>query len=69
MGFQERLNRCLVRCQDLARESLPSGNPTPDQAAKAEKIMQDCLGRCAADYEKQLPKLKSETLKRLKTVR
>ncbi|CAD7699450.1 unnamed protein product [Ostreobium quekettii] len=58
-GFQERLSRCLMRCQDQARDSLPPA-PNERQVEKATAAAAACAGACGAEYKKKLPKLKAE---------
>ena len=57
--FQERLSRCLMRCQDRAKESLPV-SPNERQVAKAQEVVAACSSACAVDYERKLPKLKQD---------
>ena len=64
-GFQERLSRCLMRCQDRAKESLPV-SPNERQVAKAQEAVAACSAACAVEYEKKLPKLKGEIEAHLK---
>merc|ERR1711988_388613 len=57
--FQERLQRCMVRCQDTAQEKLPS-SPSDKQVAAAKSQMESCVVDCAKEYLGQVPKLRSD---------
>lgn len=62
--FQARFQRCAARCQDLARESLPSGGAAPPSAkevARAEERMRACLeGQCATEFSGKVGKLRAD---------
>ena len=62
--FQERLQRCVKRCQDAAQESLPV-NPSDSDIVKAQDSMAHCAANCAQEYEKQIPKLQSSIIEKL----
>ena len=47
----------LVHCH--VQETLPV-SPTEADVAKAQSRLADCVGDCAAEYGKQLPKLKAD---------
>eukprot|EP00191_Tetraselmis_sp_GSL018_P015753 CAMPEP_0177589270 /NCGR_PEP_ID=MMETSP0419_2-20121207/6706_1 /TAXON_ID=582737 /ORGANISM="Tetraselmis sp., Strain GSL018" /LENGTH=139 /DNA_ID=CAMNT_0019079597 /DNA_START=140 /DNA_END=559 /DNA_ORIENTATION=+ len=64
--FQERLQRCVVRCQDEAQDSLPSG-PSEKQIEGAQAKMDTCVKDCAKQYAAQIPKLKQDILASLKS--
>jgi hypothetical protein len=63
--FQERLQRCVSRCQDSAQESLPV-NPTDKDVMKAQDVLANCAANCAQEYEKQIPKLQATIIDKLK---
>ena len=63
--FQERLQRCVKRCQDAAQESLPV-NPSDSDIVKAQDSLAHCAANCAQEYEKQIPKLQSSIIEKLK---
>lgn len=63
--FQERLQRCIQRCQDSAQESLPV-NPSDKDVAKAQDKLANCAAACAQEYEKQIPKLQASIIDKLK---
>lgn len=59
-SFQERLQRCLVRCQDRAQESLPADrDPSEAQMKKAQDQLLGCMDACAKEYSGAVPKLRS----------
>lgn len=62
--FQERLQRCVKRCQDAAQESLPV-NPSDSDIVKAQDSLAHCAANCAQEYEKQIPKLQSSIIEKL----
>eukprot|EP01023_Acetabularia_acetabulum_P038343 TRINITY_DN3671_c0_g1_i1.p1 TRINITY_DN3671_c0_g1~~TRINITY_DN3671_c0_g1_i1.p1 ORF type:complete len:149 (-),score=26.80 TRINITY_DN3671_c0_g1_i1:189-635(-) len=57
--FQNRLQRCAVRCNDMAKEMLPA-NPTQQDYEKAQEKGKDCIADCSEEYEKQVPKLRKD---------
>lgn len=63
--FQERLQRCVQRCQDSAQESLPV-SPSDKDVAKAQTKLAECAANCAQEYERQIPKLQSSIIERLR---
>ncbi|KAK2079220.1 hypothetical protein QBZ16_002911 [Prototheca wickerhamii] len=65
--FQNRLQRCVGRCQDAAQESLPA-SPGDKDIRKAQEMLESCAGNCAAEYERQIPKLKKTIVDSLKNV-
>lgn len=54
--FHQRLQRCAIRCQDVAREKLPL-EPSDSQVRDAQAKMEACVSVCAKDFEKQVPEL------------
>lgn len=62
--FQARFQRCAARCQDAARESLPSGSgapPSQKEVAKAEEKLKACLERqCAEEFLGKVGKLRAD---------
>lgn len=62
--FQERLQRCVKRCQDAAQESLPV-TPSDSDIVKAQDSLANCAANCAQEYEKQIPKLQSSIIEKL----
>lgn len=67
-NFSARLQRCTVRCQDQAQERLPSG-ANQAQMAKAQTELSSCFANCAEEYERQVPKLRQQTLQQLQQSR
>ncbi|GMH38736.1 hypothetical protein BSKO_06620 [Bryopsis sp. KO-2023] len=63
--FQERLQRCVMRCQDEAKESLPV-NPSQQQIVQAQDKVTKCADGCANQFRKKVPKLKADIEARLK---
>eukprot|EP00879_Flechtneria_rotunda_P011025 GHRR01011520.1.p1 GENE.GHRR01011520.1~~GHRR01011520.1.p1 ORF type:complete len:142 (+),score=37.72 GHRR01011520.1:218-643(+) len=57
--FQKRFQRCLMRCDDLARESLPS-RPNDKDISKAQDKQLSCMDACAVEYQGKIPKLKAD---------
>ena len=49
-----------------AQETL-SASPTDREVAKAQGRLADCVGDCATEYSKQLPKLKTDILAQIKS--
>ena len=66
--FQSRLQRCIQRCQDSAQESLPS-QPKDSDVSKAQDKLANCAADCAAEYERQIPKLQRGISDRLSSIR
>ncbi len=66
--FQERLQRCVQRCQDAAQESLPV-NPSDKDVTKAQDALANCAANCAQEYEKQIPKLQQTLADKLRQVK
>ncbi|DBA95951.1 hypothetical protein WJX77_010362 [Trebouxia sp. C0004] len=66
--FSARLQRCTVRCQDQAQEKLPP-QPSPEQIAQAQSNLSSCFAECAEEYERQVPKLRQQTLQQLRQSR
>jgi hypothetical protein len=54
--FQERLQRCVGRCQDKAQEGLPPA-PGERDMARAQEGLAACAADCAVEYERLVPKL------------
>lgn len=63
--FQERLQRCVARCQDKAQETLPP-QPSEKDIAKAQDKLANCAADCAVEYEKLIPKLQANIIDRFK---
>eukprot|EP01025_Chloroclados_australasicus_P028351 TRINITY_DN2811_c0_g1_i1.p2 TRINITY_DN2811_c0_g1~~TRINITY_DN2811_c0_g1_i1.p2 ORF type:complete len:148 (+),score=21.37 TRINITY_DN2811_c0_g1_i1:220-663(+) len=57
--FQNRLQRCASRCNDIAQEMVPS-NPTSTDIEKAQQKGKECITQCAEEYEAYVPKLKQD---------
>ncbi|KAI9916494.1 hypothetical protein PsorP6_017989 [Peronosclerospora sorghi] len=54
--FQTRVQRCAEDCKDKAQDSLPtSANPSDAQIARAQKGMEQCVGRCVDSHVSLLP--------------
>lgn len=66
--FQERLQRCAVRCQDEAKESLPPA-PQEKDISKAQDVMTSCVSRCAIEYEEKVPRLHQTIQQQLSQIR
>lgn len=66
--FQERLQRCVQRCQDAAQESLPV-SPSDKDVTKAQEALANCAANCAEEYEKQIPKLQATLVDKLRQVK
>ncbi|PRW57344.1 hypothetical protein C2E21_4029 [Chlorella sorokiniana] len=66
--FQDRLQRCAQRCQDKAQEGL-SATPSQKEIDKAQKGLANCLADCAQEYERQVPKLKTDIEARIKQLK
>lgn len=63
--FQTRFKNCLQRCDDGARESLPSDPKEKDiRAAQAKQL--SCMEACAKEYEGKVPKMKNDLSSGLK---
>ncbi|KAG1673456.1 hypothetical protein FOA52_002222 [Chlamydomonas sp. UWO 241] len=59
--FQERYQRCAVRCQDLARDGLSySGSSNELDQQKAQKKMMGCLDECGNECLGRIPNLKAD---------
>jgi hypothetical protein len=68
-GFQERMQRCLVRCQDKAQEGLPAGRePSEGELKRAQDGLLGCMDACAKEYSKGVPKLKGDIEAALKRI-
>ena len=66
--FQDRLQRCVQRCQDTAQELLPA-KPSEKDIAKAQDKLASCAADCAQEYERQVPKLQASLVERLKQLK
>ena len=64
---QERLQRCVQRCQDKAQELLPAA-PSEKDVAKAQGKLAACAADCAQEYELQVPKLQAIIVGRIKQI-
>ena len=62
--FQQRLQRCAQRCQDVTAEKVGS-SPTEDALRKAEDSMATCVTSCLAEFRGQLPSMQSDLETRL----
>ena len=63
--FQERLQRCVGRCQDKAQEGLPPA-PSERDVARAQEGLAACAADCAVEYERLVPKLQADIAERVK---
>eukprot|EP00197_Chlamydomonas_leiostraca_P003046 CAMPEP_0202868052 /NCGR_PEP_ID=MMETSP1391-20130828/10068_1 /ASSEMBLY_ACC=CAM_ASM_000867 /TAXON_ID=1034604 /ORGANISM="Chlamydomonas leiostraca, Strain SAG 11-49" /LENGTH=139 /DNA_ID=CAMNT_0049548153 /DNA_START=16 /DNA_END=435 /DNA_ORIENTATION=- len=63
--FQERFQRCALRCQDAARE-VAGFDPSPSDEAKAKDKFNSCMDVCGKEFEGKVPKLKSDIIAQLK---
>lgn len=70
--FQARFQRCAARCQDKARESLPSGGgaaPSAKESERAQSVMAACLNdECGKEFLGKVPKLGADIEAGLKQV-
>ncbi|KAF8058071.1 FAM136A [Scenedesmus sp. PABB004] len=57
--FQARFQRCLVRCDDQARDSLPA-EPKDKDIERAQARVAACMDGCADEYAGKVPKLKAD---------
>lgn len=58
--FQERMQRCLIRCQDRAQESLPAGRaPSESDMKKAQEQLLACMEGCGKEFSGGVPKLRA----------
>ncbi|KAL6780528.1 hypothetical protein F751_1365 [Auxenochlorella protothecoides] len=62
--FQNRVQRCVQRCQDAAQESLPI-KPSEKDIARAQDKLANCAADCAQEYERQIPKLEKSIVEQL----
>lgn len=46
------------------QESLPT-NPNEKQIGQAQQKLANCVGDCAVEYEKKLPKLRADIVQQL----
>ncbi len=53
------MQRCIVRCQDTAQESLPR-EPGAKDIEKAEAKLAKCMDACGSEYAALVPKLQSD---------
>lgn len=58
-AFQERFKRCLMRCDDAAREGLPH-NPSEKDIHKAQDQQVACMDACAKEYTAKVPKMQKD---------
>ena len=57
--FQERMQRCLVRCQDTASAGLPRDRePSAAQVEKAQGALLACMDGCGREFAGGMPKLR-----------
>lgn len=66
--FQARLQRCAVRCQDQAQESL-GASPSDGELQKAQAGFESCTLNCLKEYEKKLPKLQKDIEQQLSKIK
>jgi len=62
-GFQERLQRCVLDCQDRTKDKV-GVNPTDQEMEGLKTEFEKCAIRCVDDHLKLIPNL----LKRMKAV-
>eukprot|EP00195_Chlamydomonas_chlamydogama_P004866 CAMPEP_0202901382 /NCGR_PEP_ID=MMETSP1392-20130828/14223_1 /ASSEMBLY_ACC=CAM_ASM_000868 /TAXON_ID=225041 /ORGANISM="Chlamydomonas chlamydogama, Strain SAG 11-48b" /LENGTH=141 /DNA_ID=CAMNT_0049587937 /DNA_START=71 /DNA_END=496 /DNA_ORIENTATION=- len=65
--FQERFQRCVFRCQDLAKESM-SFDATPAEQSLAEQKFKTCFDACGKEFQAKIPKLRADIEGQLKKV-
>ena len=53
--FQQRLQRCMLTCQDKAKDLMSNKN---QQQAEVEKQFADCMCECSAEHLKLIPLMK-----------
>ncbi|KAL6765310.1 hypothetical protein V8C86DRAFT_2457481 [Haematococcus lacustris] len=63
--FQERFQRCSLRCQDSARE-VAGFDPSPSDEARAKDTFLKCVDSCGMEFEGKVPKLKQDILGQLR---
>lgn len=69
-AFQERMQRCLARCQDTAQASLPADRaPKENEVQKAQSALLGCMDACAKEHSGAVPKLRGGIEAALKNVR
>ncbi|KAM3926080.1 protein FAM136A [Leptodactylus fuscus] len=51
--FQDRLGRCTMHCNDVAKDSLDSGSK--ESAARAQ--LENCVMKCAEDHMNLIPSM------------
>eukprot|EP00798_Chlamydomonas_sp_ICE-L_P021849 gene21849-28879_t len=59
--MQERFQRCAMRCQDMARESMSYDATTLEQE-KAQGKMNGCMDVCGKEFLGKVPKLKTDII-------
>jgi hypothetical protein len=57
---QERLQRCMAHCQDRAADVL---RDDPSKQAKAQGVLEACVGECAKHSAAEVPKLSARLMK------
>jgi hypothetical protein len=58
--FQQRMQRCLARCQDGAAQQLPADRePSEAQMKRAEGALLTCMDACAREFSGGVPKLRA----------
>ncbi|KAF5840466.1 hypothetical protein DUNSADRAFT_16557 [Dunaliella salina] len=62
--FQERFQRCAMRCQDTARETAGL-DPSPADEKRAKDAFGSCVDACGQEFEGKMPKLHQEIEKQL----
>jgi hypothetical protein len=58
--LQERMQRCLAVCQDRAADVV---RDDPGAQAKAQGVLESCVGDCADRSRAEVPKLMGRMLK------
>ena len=62
--FQQRLQRCMLTCQDRAKDSMTGGTISEG----IEKAFGDCMCACADDHFNLIPLMKQRLIKALPKV-
>ena len=58
--FSESLSRCVMQCQDDAKDKLPTGTePSKEQMAMIRAGFETCALKCCDDNVAKIPDLKS----------
>ncbi|CAK8676090.1 unnamed protein product [Clavelina lepadiformis] len=59
--FQQRLHRCMLSCQDKAKDSMTTSG-SMQMEPKIEKMFGDCMCACADEHLKLLPLMKQRLI-------